>query len=815
MFERFTERARRVLQLAQEEAKRLGHDYLGTEHILLALVREGEGVAAEVLNSLGVSLEAIRIEIEKQVPPGGNLLTMGEVPFTPHSKKVLELAVEEARNLHHNYIGTEHLLLGLIREGESVGARVLTAVGINLDQVRDGVIKLLSGAIPSGVAGAAGQKKTTTPVLDAFSRDLTALAKDDKLDPVVGRKDEIERVIQILSRRKKNNPVLIGDPGVGKTAIVEGLAQMVISGRIPEVLANKRVLCLDLAGIVAGTKYRGEFEERLKRIMNEIKQSSDVIMFIDEVHTLVGAGGAEGAIDASAILKPALARGELQCIGATTLDEYRKYIERDAALERRFQTIMVDEPSVADTIEILKGLRDKYEAHHRVKYEDAALDAAAKLANRYIADRFLPDKAIDLIDEAGAKARIKVMTKPPDLKELEKELEQIVKEKNATVTSQEFEKAADLRDKEKDICKRIEETKKKWESEHQEETTNVINKEDIADIVSKWTGVPVFKLVEKESEKLLRMEEDIHERVISQDEAISALSRAMRRARTGLKDPKRPMGSFIFLGPTGVGKTELAKALAEFLFDDEEALIQIDMSEFMEKFAVSRLVGAPPGYVGYEEGGELTEKVRRKPYSVVLLDEIEKAHPDVFNILLQVFEDGHLTDNLGHTVDFRNTVIIMTSNVGARDIFEAKDMGFIKAAADKTYGDIKDKVLSEMKKMFNPEFLNRIDDTIVFHPLSQEDVKKIVTLMIDKLNERLEEQNIELELSEDGVTFLAEKGYDPAYGARPLRRAIQKYIEDPLSEELLRAKFPKGGKILVEKEEDKLIFKEKGKKKKG
>ncbi|MDI6736413.1 MAG: ATP-dependent Clp protease ATP-binding subunit [bacterium] len=812
MFERFTERARRVLQLAQEEAKRLGHDYLGTEHILLALVREGEGVAAEVLNSLGVSLEAIRIEIEKQVPPGGNLLTIGDVPFTPHSKKVLELAVEEAKALHHNYIGTEHLLLGLIREGESVGARVLTALGVNLNQVRDGVIKLLSGAIPSGAvgAGAAGQKKTTTPVLDAFSRDLTALAKDDKLDPVVGREDEIERVIQILSRRKKNNPVLIGDPGVGKTAIVEGLAQMVISGKIPEVLANKRVLCLDLAGIVAGTKYRGEFEERLKRIMNEIKQSPEVIMFIDEVHTLVGAGGAEGAIDASAILKPALARGELQCIGATTLDEYRKYIERDAALERRFQTIMVDEPSVEDTIEILKGLRDKYEAHHRVKYEDVALDAAAKLANRYIADRFLPDKAIDLMDEAGAKARIKVMTKPPDLKDLEKELEQIIKEKNATVSSQEYEKAADLRDKEKDIRKRIEETNKKWESEHQEETTNVINKEDIADIVSKWTGVPVFKLIEKESEKLLRMEEDIHKRVIGQDEAISALSRAMRRARTGLKDPKRPMGSFIFLGPTGVGKTELAKALAEFLFDDEESLIQIDMSEFMEKFAVSRLVGAPPGYVGYEEGGELTEKVRRKPYSVILLDEIEKAHPDVFNILLQVFEDGHLTDNLGHTVDFRNTVIIMTSNVGARDIFEAKDIGFRKATAEKTYGDIKDKVLSEMKKMFNPEFLNRIDDTIVFHPLSTEDVKQIVTLMVDRLNERLEEQNIELELSEDGVAFLSEKGYDPAYGARPLRRAIQKYIEDPLSEELLKAKFQSGGKILVKKEEDKLIFEEKG-----
>lgn len=806
MFERFTERARRILALAQDEAKRLNHDYLGPEHILLGLIKEGEGVAVEVLSNLNIDLEALKLEIEKEAPLGGSLAVLGNVPFTPHSKKVLEFAVEEARNMGHNYIGTEHLLFGLIREEESIAARILAKFGVTLDKVKKEVLNILGGTGGGQAPPGVKKQKSQTPVLDHFSRDLTALAREDKLDPVVGRNDEIERVIQILGRRTKNNPVLIGDPGVGKTAIVEGLAQRIVKGQVPEILANKRVLCLDLAAIVAGTKYRGEFEERLKRMMNEVRSSPNIVLFIDEMHTIVGAGGAEGAIDASTILKPALARGELQCIGATTLDEYRKYVEKDAALERRFQPVIVNEPSVKETIEILKGLRDKYEAHHRVKFDDSALEAAAKLAHRYVSDRFLPDSAIDLIDEAGSRARLKTTTLPPDLKDKEKEMERIAKEKEEAIASQAFEQAATLRDKEKALKREYEEIKKEWEAKHAG-GKNVITDEHIAELLSKQTGIPVYKLVEKESERLLRMEEELHKRVVGQDEAISSLSRAMRRSRTGLKDPKRPMGSFLFLGPTGVGKTELARTLAEFLFDDEEALIQIDMSEFMEKFAVSRLIGAPPGYVGYEEGGELTEKVRKKPYSVILLDEIEKAHPDVFNILLQMFEDGHLTDNLGHRVDFRNCVIIMTSNIGAREIFEKKSLGFREQDAEASYESMKSKVMAEVKKVFSPEFLNRIDEIIVFHSLSKDDVKKIASLMIKRLNEQLNEQNITLELDDEVMEFLVTKGYDESFGARPLRRAIQKYIEDGLAEELLHGRFKNGGKIKVSLKDEHVVFK--------
>ncbi|MFH1784497.1 MAG: ATP-dependent Clp protease ATP-binding subunit [bacterium] len=817
MFNRFTERAQKVILLAQEEAKRLNHDYLGTEHLLLGLVALGEGVAAVALNNLGIDLRKLRQEVEKTIGIGENILLLGEIPFTPRAKKVLELSVEEAQSMGHNYVGTEHILLGLIREGEGVAARVLASLGVNLERIKAEIINLLgdAGAAPSQSEDQpkARQKgKSNTPTLDSFGRDLTVLAHEDKLDPVIGREKEIERVIQILCRRTKNNPALIGEPGVGKTAIVEGLAQRIVTNNIPEILLNKRVLTLDLAGVVAGTKYRGEFEQRLKVIVEEIRRAkNNIILFIDELHTVVGAGAAEGAIDASNMLKPALARGELQCIGATTLNEYRKYVEHDSALERRFQSVTVEPASVEETKQILKGLRDKYEAHHRVRITDEAIDAAADMANRYISDRFLPDKAIDCIDEACARVRLKSTTLPPDLKDLEAEIEEMDKEKKAATSTQEFEKAAKLRDKERELKTKLEKTKSEW-NQQKSKIDPVVSPEDIAYVVSKWTGVPVEKLTEKESEKLLKMEDYLHRRVIGQDIAINVVSQAVRRSRTGLKDPRRPIGSFIFLGPTGVGKTELARTLAEFLFGADEAIIRIDMSEYMEKFSISRLIGAPPGYVGYEEGGQLTEQIRRRPYSVVLLDEIEKAHPDVFNILLQVMDDGQLSDNLGHTVSFKNTVIIMTSNLGAREIGEGKSMGFQAVDDDeKTYAAMKGIVLEEMKKTFNPEFLNRIDEIVVFHSLSKDHMRQIVDLMLEQVMDRLKEQKVNLEVSKSAREFLLEKGYEPVFGARPLRRSIQRYLEDALASEMLSRQISDGRVITVELGEDKenLVFKEK------
>ncbi len=813
MSNRFTERAQRVILIAQEEAKRLNHDYVGTEHILLGLIALGEGVAAQVLANLGVDLRRVRSEIEKIVGTGDNVMLLGEIPFTPRAKKVLEYAVEEAQHMGHSYVGTEHLLLGLIREEEGVAARVLENLGLRLDVVREEVLNLLGeGQTPHvGPAPAAPTRtKSKTPTLDEFGRDLTAMAREGKLDPVIGRADEIERMIQILARRTKNNPVLIGDPGVGKTAIVEGLAQKIASGDIPEILASKRVLTLDLALVVAGTKYRGEFEQRLKNIIEEIRRSKNsVILFIDELHTVIGAGAAEGAIDASNMIKPALSRGELQCIGATTLDEYRKYIEHDAALERRFQPIIVDPPSVEETVEILKGLRDKYEAHHKVKYDDPALRAAAELADRYISERFLPDKAIDLIDEAGSRARLQTTQAPPQFKEKEAEIEKVVKEKSAAISNQEYEKAARLRDKEKELRKQLEEMKKKWR-EKRDQSTPVITTEDIATVVSKWTGVPVTSLTESETEKLVHMEANLHKRVIGQEEAIRVISQAIRRSRAGLKDVKKPIGSFLFLGPTGVGKTELARALAEFLFGNEEAMIRIDMSEYMEKFAVSRLIGAPPGYVGYEEGGQLTEAVRRKPYSVVLLDEIEKAHPDVFNILLQVMDDGILNDNLGHKVSFKNTVVIMTSNVGARLISKGKSLGFVPAEEnlEKDYKKMKETVMEEVRRVFNPEFINRIDEIIVFKPLSEEEMLQILKLMLSRVRAKIEAQGFKIEFSEETEKYLIKTGFDVNYGARPLARTIQRSIEDPLAEEILMKKFEPGVTIYVDLDGagEKLLF---------
>ncbi|KKB34838.1 ATP-dependent protease ATP-binding subunit ClpC [Bacillus thermotolerans] len=805
MFGRFTERAQKVLALAQEEALRLGHSNIGTEHILLGLVREGEGIAAKALYGLGLSSEKIQEEVENLIGRGEG--TTQTVHYTPRAKKVTELSMDEARKLGHSYVGTEHILLGLIREGEGVAARVLSNLGISLNKARQQVLQLLGNNETNGHQGGPSSN-ANTPTLDSLARDLTAIAREGSLDPVIGRSKEIQRVIEVLSRRTKNNPVLIGEPGVGKTAIAEGLAQQIINNEVPETLRNKRVMTLDMGTVVAGTKYRGEFEDRLKKVMDEIRQAGNVILFIDELHTLIGAGGAEGAIDASNILKPSLARGELQCIGATTLDEYRKYIEKDAALERRFQPIQVDEPTADESIQILKGLRDRYEAHHRVSITDEAIEAAVKMSDRYISDRFLPDKAIDLIDEAGSKVRLRSFTTPPNLKELEAKLESIRNEKDAAVQSQEFEKAASLRDAEQKLREEVEKTKNSWKEKQGKENSEV-TVEDIAKVVSSWTGVPVSKLAETETERLLKLEEILHSRLIGQEEAVKAVSKAVRRARAGLKDPKRPIGSFIFLGPTGVGKTELAKALAESMFGDEDAMIRIDMSEYMEKHSTSRLVGSPPGYVGYDEGGQLTEKVRRKPYSVILLDEIEKAHPDVFNILLQVLEDGRLTDSKGRTVDFRNTVLIMTSNVGAESLQRNKYVGFNIQDGEQDFKDMKGKVMDELKRAFRPEFLNRIDEIIVFHALEKKHLKEIVTLMSDELTKRLREQDISVELTEQAKDKIAEEGYDPEYGARPLRRALQKQVEDRLSEELLKGKVLAGQSVVIDVEDGNFVVKTK------
>lgn len=813
VFERFTDRARRVVVLAQEEARLLNHNYIGTEHILLGLIHEGEGVAAKALESLGISLEAVRSQVEEIIGQGGSSPS-GHIPFTPRAKKVLELSLREALQLGHNYIGTEHILLGLIREGEGVAAQVLVKLGADLSRVRQQVIQLLSGYSGSGqgegsepgkekVGGSADRgdgAQGGSAVLDQFGRNLTQNARDKTLDPVIGRMRETERVMQVLSRRTKNNPVLIGEPGVGKTAIVEGLAQKIVAGEVPETLRAKQLYTLDLGALVAGSRYRGDFEERLKKVLKEIRTRGDIILFIDELHTLVGAGAAEGAIDAASILKPMLARGELQTIGATTLEEYRKYLEKDAALERRFQPIRVEEPTLSHTIEILKGLRDRYESHHRVTITDQALVAAANLADRYIADRHLPDKAIDLIDEAGSRLRIKRMETPPDYKEIENKIAELVDKKKQAVEEQDFELAGSLRDEEKDLLDQRTEMMEQIKSDGVD-LFDEVDEEAIAEVLSIWTGIPVYKLTEEETQKLLKMEDELHKRVIGQGDAVTSVSQAIRRTRAGLKDPKRPGGSFIFLGPSGVGKTELAKTLAEFLFGDEDALISLDMSEYMERHTVSRLVGSPPGYIGYEEGGQLTEAVRRRPFSVVLFDEVEKAHPDVFNTLLQILEEGRLTDAQGRSVDFRNTVLIMTSNLGTADLRRAS-VGFTKADEAVSYQRMKDTVNDALKAHFRPEFLNRVDESIVFHELSRDEVTEIVDLMIARTSEQLRAQGLGLELTDAAKSWLARKGYDPQLGARPLRRAIQRHVEDPLSERILYKEFEAGQIIVVDVDED-------------
>ncbi len=818
MYERFTDRARKVMQLANQEAQRFNHEYIGTEHILLGLVKEGSGVAANVLKNLDVDLRKIRLEVEKLVQSGPEMVTIGKLPQTPRAKKVIEYSMEEARNLNHNYVGTEHILLGLLREQEGVAAQVLMNLGLKLDDVREEVLNLLGHGMESGEGGERGGRegaggergeasgsskgsKSKTPALDSFGRDLTELAKQNKLDPVIGRAREIERAVQILCRRSKNNPVLLGEAGVGKTAIVEGFAQRVVAGEVPEILADKRIVVLDLAMMVAGTKYRGQFEERIKAVMNEVRRAKNTILFIDELHTLVGAGGAEGAIDAANVLKPALARGEIQCIGATTLDEYRKYIEKDNALARRFQEIIVEPTSKDETIEILKGLRERYEEHHRVKFTDDAVVAAVEMSERYITARCLPDKAIDVIDEAGARIRLRNMSKPPDLKELDEDIEKLNKDKEDAVANQDFEKAASLRDKADKLRKKKEEITRDWR-ERSRETDGIVDEDVICEVVSKMTGIPLTRLSTEDSARLMQMEGELHKRVVSQEQAVAAVAKAVRRSRSGLKDPRRPTGCFVFAGPTGVGKTLLAKALAEYMFGDADALVHIDMSEYMEKHNISRLIGAPPGYVGYEEGGQLTEKIRRRPYAVVLLDEIEKAHPDVFNMLLQVMEEGRLTDSFGRNVDFRNVILILTTNAGADAIKNESAFGFQKPDDDSSYESMKARVMDQIERVFRPEFLNRLDDTIIFRHLNQEDLKKVIDFELSKVRARLNDRGYELELTDDSKEFLIKKGANLDYGARPLRRALEQRIEDPLAEEILRGAFEGVNTIVVDAAKD-------------